>query len=115
MAVKLNKKAFDHAKELIKDSKFVLDSRDDWSEHAPSTQDQNKFLDKKGSAEYSAWFLGIDDEHPEGQKGRYKFPYGDFKRIHRCAVISAESRASQYDYDDIRRALGDLLQQLDEH
>ncbi|MGO4858693.1 hypothetical protein [Arthrobacter sp. 2MCAF14] len=114
MAVKLNKKAFDHAKSLIRDNKVVIDTRDDWSEHAPSTQDENKFLDKNGSAEYSKWFLGVDDEHPEGQKGRYKFPYGDFKKIHRCAVISGESRASQYDHDDIRQALGDLLERLNE-
>ncbi|MBB6402899.1 hypothetical protein [Arthrobacter sp. AZCC_0090] len=115
MVVKLNKKAFEHAKSLIRDGKLVIDTRDDWSEHAPSTQDENKFLDKNGDTEYSRWFLGMDDEHSEGQKGRYKFPYGDFKRIHRCAVISAESRASQYDYDDIRQALGELLDRLDAH
>jgi hypothetical protein len=115
MTVKLNKKAFDHAKSLIKDNKVVIDTRDDWSEHAPSTKDENTFLDKNGNAEYSKWFLGVDDEHPEGQKGRYKFPYGDFKKIHRCAVISGESRAGQYDHDDIRDALGTLLERLDEH
>src|SRR5437016_3493004 len=103
MTVKLNDKAFEHAKRLIRESKVVIDTRDDWSEHAPSTEDENKFLDTNGSTEYSRWFLGVDDEHPEGQKGRYEFPYGDFKRIHRCAVISAESRASQYNHDDIRR------------
>ena len=115
MTVKLNKKAFDHAKSLIRDNKVVIDTRDDWSEHAPSTKDENTFLDKNGNAEYSKWFLGVDDEHPEGQKGRYKFPYGDFKKIHRCAVISGESRAGQYDHDDIRDALGTLLKRLDEH
>jgi hypothetical protein len=114
MTVKLNEKSFEHAKRLIRDNKTVTDTRDDWSEHAPSTDEQNTFLDKNGSTEYSKWFLGVDDEHPEGQKGRYKFPYGDFKKIHRCALISAESRASQYDHDDIRRALGDLLKRMDE-
>jgi len=112
VTVKLNEKAFEHAKRLIRDGKIVTDSRDDWSEHAPSTQDENKFLEKNDSGDYSLWFLGEDDEHPEGQKGRYKFPYGDFKKIHRCAVISGESRASQYDHDDIRKALGDLLDRL---
>ncbi|HKU31527.1 hypothetical protein [Arthrobacter sp. NyZ413] len=115
MAVKLNEKALQHAKRLIRDNKVVADTRDDWSEHAPSTDEQNKFLDKNGSSEYSKWFLGVDDDHPEGQKGRYKFPYGDFKKVHRCAVISGESRAGQYDHDDIREALGDLLARLDEH
>jgi hypothetical protein len=113
MTVKLNKKAFEYAKALIRDGKSVKDTRDDWSEHAPSTQDENAFLDRNGHTEYSNWFLGVDDEHPDDQKGHYKFPYGDFKKIHRCAVISGESRASQYDYDDIREALGELLERID--
>jgi hypothetical protein len=104
VTVKLNKKAFDHAKRLI---------RDDWSEHAPSADDENAFLEKHGYAEYSKWYLGVDDDHPDDQKGHYKFPFGDFKKIHRCAVISAESRAAQYDHDDIREALGELLERLD--
>jgi hypothetical protein len=113
MTVKLNKKAFDHAKKLIRDGKTVKDVRDDWSEHAPSTDDENAFLEKHGYGDYSEWYLGVDDEHPDDQKGHYKFPYGDFKKIHRCAVISAESRAAQYDHDDIREALGQLLERID--
>ncbi|WP_115788932.1 hypothetical protein [Arthrobacter silvisoli] len=113
MTVKLNKKAFGHAKRLIRDGKTVKDVRDDWSEHAPSAEDENKFLEKNGYGEYSEWYLGVDDEHPDEQKGHYKFPCGDFKKIHRCAVISAESRAAQYDHDDIREALGQLLERID--
>lgn len=114
MTVKLNKKAYEHAKALIREGKFVADKRDDWSEHAPSTQDENKFLDKNGYSEYSEWYLGADDDQPRDQKGHYKFPYGDFSKIHRCAVISGESRASQNDYQDIRDALGDLLKRIDD-
>lgn len=114
MTVKLNKKAFEHAKHLIRDGKTVKDTRDDWSEHAPSTEDENAFLEKNGFPEYSNWYLGVDDDHPREQKGHYKFPIGDFKKIHRCAVISAESRAGQYDYDDIRDALAKLLEKIEE-
>ena len=39
---------------------------------------------------------------------RYSFPYGDFADIHRCAVLSAESRAGQYDHEDIKSAAGHL-------
>jgi hypothetical protein len=35
--------------------------------------------------------LGIDTQHPGDTKGRYKFPFGDFNRVHRCAVLSAEA------------------------
>ena len=48
------------------------------------------------------------DEKDEHTKGRYKFPYGDFKNVHRCGVISAESRAGQYKYDDIESAAANL-------
>lgn len=45
--------------------------------------------------EYGQWYLGIDTEMGEETKGHYKFPYGDFRKVHRCGVISAESRAAQ--------------------
>ena len=114
MTVKLNKKAYEHAKALVREGKVVRDSRDDWSEHAPNNQELSDFLDSKGPGEYTVWFLGVDDEHPDESKAHYKFPYGDLTEVHRCAVISGESRASQNDYDDIREALGDLLKRIDE-
>jgi hypothetical protein len=108
MAVKLNKTAFNHAKELIGEGKVVLDDRDAWSEHQPSAQKENEFIRLHGWEEYGKWHLGIDDEEDENTKGRYKFPYGDFSNVHRCAVISAESRAGQYKYDDIESAAAHL-------
>jgi hypothetical protein len=44
----------------------------------------------------------------EDTKGHYKFPYGDFEKVHRCGVISAESRAAQQDYEDIDNAFAHL-------
>lgn len=114
MTVKLNKKGYEHAKSLVREGKVVKDTRDDWSEHAPSAETLSHLLDSKGEGEYAKWFLGVDDEASEGTKGRYKFPFSDLKKVHRCAVISGESRAGQYDHDDIRDALGDLLQRIDE-
>jgi len=55
----------------------------------------------------------IDAEHPEDAKGRCKFPFGDFKRVHCCAVLSAESRAGQYKHIDIERAAAHLPQMID--
>jgi hypothetical protein len=113
VTVQLNKAAFDHAKDLIKKSQTVKDERDDWSEHAPTADQENTYLDKHGWDEYSLWYLGIDTEQGEETKGRYKFPYGDFRRVHRCGVISAESRAAQYDHDEIARAVAKLHELLD--
>ncbi|MGA8618842.1 MAG: hypothetical protein WB660_10055 [Candidatus Sulfotelmatobacter sp.] len=86
----------------------MVDERDAWSEHQPSTQQENDFIAAHGFAEYGKWHLGIDDEADEDTKQRYKFPYGDFEKVHRCAVLSAESRAGQYKKFDIERAAAHL-------
>jgi len=108
MAVKLSKRAYEHAKKLVGDGRVVLDERDAWSEHQPSAQQENEFIRDHGFDEYGKWHLGIDDEEPEQTKGRYKFPYGDFERVHRCGVLAAESRAGQYKYHDIENAAAHL-------
>jgi hypothetical protein len=104
MPVKRNDKAFEHAKNLVDDGKYVIDDRDGWSEHQPSADQENKFIDNHGYGEYSRWFLGIDTDADEETKGRYKFPYGDFKKVHLCGVLAAESRAAQRKYRDIETA-----------
>jgi hypothetical protein len=108
VAVKLSRSAFEHAQQLIKDGRAVLDERDDWSEHRPSAEDENRFIEEHGWREYAKWHLGVDDEQGEETKARYKFPYGDFEKVHRCAILSAESRAGQYKYDDIEHAVAHL-------
>jgi hypothetical protein len=113
MAVTLNSRAFDHAKKLIEEGRFVLDERDAWSEHRPSAEQENAFLRLHGFAEYGKWYLGINDEKPEETKGHYEFPYGDFKNVHRCGVLSAESRAGQYKHYDIETAAAHLHGMLD--
>ncbi|MDQ0822705.1 hypothetical protein QFZ79_000444 [Arthrobacter sp. V4I6] len=113
MAAKLNKKSLEHAKKLIKEGHVHRDERDDWSEHAPSTEQENKFIDKHGFDEFTRWHLGLDREASEGTKGSVSFPFGDFTKIHRCAVISLESRAAQYGHDDIAKAAKDLLERID--
>jgi hypothetical protein len=114
MAVKLNKKAYEHAKRLIRDGKVVRDGRDDWSEAAPSAADENDFLEKHGWDEFALWHLGVDEEKSEETKGRFSFPYGDFAKVRRGGVISAEGRAAQNDHDDITEATKDLLKRIDE-
>ena len=113
MSVKLNKQAFEHAKNLIEQGKFVFDERDMWSEHQPSAQEENEYLKEHGFGEYRKWYLGIDTEEDEETKGRYKFPYGDFEKVHRCGVLSAESRAGQYKYNDIELAAAHLHGMID--
>lgn len=113
MTIRLNHAALSHARGLIRDGHLEADERDDWSEHAPSADDGNEFIQKHGMHEYARWYLGEDTDATEGTKGRYLFPYGDFSKVHRCAVISGESRAGQYDHASIEKALKELLEQID--
>ena len=113
MSVRLNKKALEHARNLVKRGKVVHDERDDWSEDAPSADDENRFIDKHGWDEYALWHLGEDPDASEETKGRFSFPYGDFSKVHRCAVISLESRAAQNDHDDIAKETKRLLEHID--
>jgi len=108
MSVKLNRRAYNHAKELVSQGEVVIDERDAWSEHQPSAQEENEFIRLHGFDEYGKWFLGIDEGEHEQTKARYKFPYSDFEKVHRCAVLSAESRAGQYQYHDIQSAAAHL-------
>jgi hypothetical protein len=101
------------ANKLVAEGKVVLDERDGWSEHQPSAAAENAFIEAHGYGEYGRWHLGIDDERPRDTKERYKFPYGDFKDVHRCGVLAAESRAGQRKYTDIETAAAHLHGGLD--
>ncbi len=104
MGVKLNNASYEQAQMLIRDGRFVVDERDAWSEHQPSAEQENDFIAQHGFEEYQKWFLGIDDDEPEDTKARYKFPYGDFDKVHRCGTMSAASRAGQYKHPDVEKA-----------
>ncbi|HEV7742252.1 MAG TPA: hypothetical protein VGO65_07515 [Pseudolysinimonas sp.] len=113
MSVKLNKQGVKHARALIKAGKVVRDERDDWSEDALAAKDETAWLKQHGWDEFSAWHLGIDTKASEETKGRFEFPFGDYKKVHRCAVISMESRAAQYGHRDIAKASRKLLTLID--
>lgn len=114
MAIKLNEAGFRQAKKLIEDGKTARDDRDAWSEHQPSASKGNQFIEKHGYKAYGRWFLGIDTDQNEEAKGHYTFPYGDFSKLHRCGVLSAESRAGQYQHKDIEDAAAHLHGMLEE-
>jgi hypothetical protein len=112
--VRLNERAYDYAKTLISQGKAVLDDRDSWSEHQPSSQKENDFIRHHGWDQYARWYLGINEDAAEETKERYEFPYGDFEKVHRCGVLSAESRAAQYEHADVETAVAHLHGMLDE-
>ena len=111
-AVRLNRDAFDYAGELIKQGHVVADGQGAWSQHQPSAEEENEFIRLRGFGEYAKWHLGIDDTHGEKTKARYKFPYGDFKNVHRSALLAVESRAAQYKHYDIENAALELREMI---
>ncbi len=113
MTVKLNQRAYEHAKRVIEKGKFIADEREAWSDHHPSTKIEEEFIMKNGLFEYGKWFLGINGEYSEVSNRHYEFPYGDFSIVHRCGILAAHSRSSQEKYLDVENAAAELLDVID--
>jgi hypothetical protein len=107
----LNHRAVAHAQKLIDARQYVLDS--DWGEAAPTADDENAFLKTHSWDEYAEWHLGLTDGARDETKARYAFVYGDFRRVHRTALIACVYRASEWRHKAIELAAHNLLQRLD--
>jgi hypothetical protein len=114
MTTKLNENSYAFAQDLVKNGKVVLDQMDDWSEHQPSSREENDFIDSHGWDAYGTWHLGIEDEESEHTKARYKYPYGDFANVHRCGVLAAEVRAARLRHLDVEDAAIRVRDLMDE-
>src|SRR5215207_5295882 len=110
MAIRLNQQAVEHAQNLIKGRQYERNS--DWSQAQPSAEEENKFIDENGWEAFAKWHLAYDTEASEETKSRYKFPFGDFRKLHRSALIAAKQRAGSEDYNDVQSAADRLLEGL---
>jgi hypothetical protein len=113
MTVTLNRLSYVYAQKLISNRRCELDEGDRWTYHKPARAAQKRFIEEHGLAEFAWWHLGEDDEQAPNSKRRYQFPYGDFDRVHRCAVLAAEARAARCEYADIEWAAAHLCGLLD--
>lgn len=100
------------ARTMISSTQYVLDS--DWGDAQPSADDENAAIDRNGWAWFGDWHLAIDDDASDETKARYAFPFGDFDRVHRSALIAAKQRAAQNDHASVERAADQLLELLDD-
>ena len=110
MAIRLSQDAVEHAQNLIQGRQY--ERKRDWSEAQPSAEEENRFIDDNGWETFAKWHLAYDTETSEGTKSRYKFPFGDFRKLHRSALIAAKQRAGSGDYDEVQRAADRLLDKL---
>jgi hypothetical protein len=108
----VNKDAVAQARKLIDAGTY--DDETEWSDAAPSADDENAEIERHGYDGYGAWHLAVDPDASEETKGRYTFPYGDFSTVNRAALIHAKQRAAQNDHAAIEKAADDLLRRLDE-
>ena len=113
MPMKLNKPAVTHARKLIKAGKVVHDELGDWGKNQLSDADETAWLKSHGWNSYGKWHLGVDADATPETKGRFGFPFSDFRNVHRSGVIAAESRAAQNDHADIAKAAKGLLDLID--
>jgi hypothetical protein len=107
----VNPAAVTRCRELIAAKQYVLDS--DWGEVQPRADDQNSYLERHSWEEYAAWHLGLTEDANDETKARYAFIVGDFRRVHRTALIACVYRASEWRHKQVELAAHDLLQELD--
>ncbi len=108
---RVNKDGVAQARKLIDAGNYDDDT--EWSEAAPSADDENAEIERHGYDGYGAWHLAVDPDASEETKKRYAFPYGDFNKVNRAALIHGKQRAVQNDHDEIAEAADDLLRRLD--
>jgi hypothetical protein len=107
----VNPAGVEQAAKLIDARQYVLDS--DWGEVQPDAEAQNAYLERHSWQEYAAWHLGLTDGPGDETKARYAFVYGDFRRVHRTALIACVYRAAEWRHKEVELAAHDLLQHLD--
>lgn len=108
---RVNEDGVRQARRLIDAGKH--DDATEWSDAAPSADEGNAVIERLGYEGYGAWHLAVDPDAAEETKKRYAFPYGDFEKVNRAALIHAKQRAAQNGHDAIEKAADGLLQRLD--
>lgn len=107
----VNEAAIAKAEELIESRQYVV--RSEWSEVQPTTDAENRYLERAGWEDYSRWHLGLTDGAADETKARYAFVFGDLRRLHRSGLMACRFRATQWDHKTIELAAHHLIQKLD--
>jgi hypothetical protein len=89
----------------------VLDSN--WGDVQPGAEEQNAYLGRHDWTDYASWHLGLTEGAADGTKARCAFVYGDFRRVHRDALIACRYRATEWRHKEVELAAHELIQLLD--
>ena len=108
----VNEAGVAQARRMIDARQYVL--RSTWGDVQPGTDEENAYLESHSWDEYGAWHLALTDGATDETKARFGFVYGNFRRVHRSALIACQFRAAEWHHKAIELAAHDLLQHLDE-
>jgi hypothetical protein len=112
-AIIVNVEALSFAASLIEQGHFVADKKGVWRSDHPSRSQENDFIRSRGFQEYAKWYLALDERHAVDAKARYKFPFGDFRNVHRSGLLAVKARAHEFGYLKIEDAAAKLLQMIE--
>jgi hypothetical protein len=87
MAAMLNRRAYEHAKELITEGRFIFDERGAWSEHRPSAEEENEFIRLHSLTASGIW--DSTTKNPRRPRGTTNFPMG-ISRM--CTAVACSPR-----------------------
>jgi hypothetical protein len=107
----VNERAVARAERMIDARQYVLDS--DWGDVQPRADVENAYLAAHSWDDYAEWHLGLTAGASDETKARHAFVYGDFRRVHRSALIACVYRAAEWRHKAVELAAHDLLQRLD--
>jgi hypothetical protein len=107
----VNEAAVAKARELIRARRYVVKSN--WGDVQPDAEAENRFLKSHSWGEYGSWHLGLTEGASDETKSRHAFVFGDFRRLHRSALIACHYRAAEWFHKEIELAGHELLQELD--
>ena len=107
----VNEAGVENARALIESRRYVVKSN--WGDVQPDAEAENRFLARHSWDEYASWHFALTDGANDGTKARYGFVFGDFRRVHRSALIACHFRAAEWFHKDIELVAHELLQLFD--
>ncbi len=115
MSIDVNRDAFEYARQLIEDGRYVLDDKSDWDQVNPDADHQKNFIRDRGMKDYGNWHLGVKVGGSYNERSVYSFPYGDYHKLYRSGLLAVQEQAAQYHHGAVEQAAKDLLAMLPEN
>jgi hypothetical protein len=106
----INKAGNTFANAKVDDDKFIKPS----SWNAPSSSEENAYIEKNGIEAFGKWHLGIDANVDPETKGHWHYIItSDFVNVDRAGLIATRQRAGQQKETAIFEAAGKLIAKID--